>query len=105
MYVRQPGRGTGITVRARRREKGEAYPGGAESLSDCEPLSASRCDVLNAVRPLAESKGLIDIRARPRIRRPGRAAPESTPLAMSPLVVMALRRLRVPTTQVLKQGD
>jgi hypothetical protein len=69
--------------------KEKAYPGGAESLSGCEPPSSSRCDVLNDVRPLAESKGLIEI--------PGAAEDKTTrsggvgvnPSGMSPLVVMA----------------
>jgi hypothetical protein len=83
-------------VREKIGRKEKAYPSGAESISSCEPLSSSRGDVLNNVRPVAESKGLIKI--------PGAAEDKTTwsggagvnPLAMSPPVVMALRPSSVP---------
>jgi hypothetical protein len=83
-------------VREKIGRKEKAYPSGAESLSGCEPLSSSRRDALNDVHSLAESKGLIEIPGAAEDKTTGRVVPELNPLAMSPLVVMALRRSSVP---------
>jgi hypothetical protein len=76
--------------------KEKAYPSGAESLSGCEPLSSSRCDVLNDVRPVAESKGLIKISGAAEDKTTWSGGAGVNPLAMSPPVVMALRPSSVP---------
>jgi hypothetical protein len=100
MYVRQPGRAV-VQLCAReigRKEK--AYPSGAESLSGCEPLSSSRCDVLNDVRPVAESKGLIKISGAAEDKTTWSGGAGVNPLAMVLRSSWLCHLQASPTTQV-----